>query len=166
MTLFPLKLAFSCPSLTLHQNSECLKGRAEQWGFNIGASSPSTCFSTSSRVADLSLVSFSVQDYGIREKVCEDPTHFPTWSLPWARGMGCAAENCGGGMQPRSHPLCPSLSLCLQIPRTPRHRQSNLMQDFALGKKDVLKKEVMALHPKSISYWSLGNSQWAMFFTK
>lgn len=73
--------------------------------------------------------------------------------------MPCSGAAAGDGMQARSHSLCPSLSLSLDFTHTPRPRQSNLMQDFALGKKDMLKKEVMALNTKLISYGSMGNSQ-------
>lgn len=87
----------------------------------MGASSLLTCVLTSSRVADLSLACFSVQDYRIGEKVCEDPNHFPTWPLPWARGMGYAAEDCGGG---HAAQVAPSLPLFVSVSPDSTHSQT------------------------------------------
>lgn len=65
---------------------------------------------------------------------------------------------CVKELAPKDHgdgTLAGSVCLSLDSMRTPRHRQSNLMQEFALGKEDLL----MALDSKSVSYGWLGNSQ-------
>lgn len=99
------------------------------------------------QVDDLSLATFSVHNYSVWEKVWErtQVSSSPDPSLGQRDGVYCieelASEDCGdGGVGQVSPSLLSPVSLPLDSLHTRRHRPSNLIQDFALGKEDVLKK--------------------------
>lgn len=108
-----------------------------------------------------------------------------TPSLGWRDGVSfveeLASEDCGDGTQASSCLLAPHpssfslpspplsviLSVSLRILCTLSDIGSLIWCRILLqGRKTCWKKkEVMALGSKSVSYWSLGNSQWVTFFT-